>query len=417
LFAGLVTAASTATVTTTWSGTAPTTIRTAGQEFTSSTGTWSIDGSIAVLDTTAGTATWPTMTPATSGELYFGYGIPTAANTAGSTAGFTYIIDASNNSMAYDLAASGVTAPIWGSAVERFAVTVLMVATSGPSVVQTAQADSGGATSVTVNLTNPTTAGNCLVVATTTTNATTNATVSSVELGGVADNFGSLFVNGTGATAAVQSFWADPSCAGGQTAVLVSTTGGVGAAVLTASVLEVAGLPSTLGALLDLTAANSSLTNSTSWSSGATGTTTEASELWVGAGYAGAGTTITPPGSPWHNLTAQNSAPITVTGYQVTTSTGAAAYAGTTNVTGHWAAAVITLKSSPLGAGNFTGLIMAPGTWNGQPCQIYDTSAGGSLTFAASSISNVADGTADVISPLSGAGYVWSSADALWYPL
>jgi hypothetical protein len=80
---------------------------------------------------------------------------------------------------------------------------------------------------------------------------------------------------------------------------------------------------------------------------------------------------------------------------------------------------MLLMQAGTGGAGNFTGLIMAKGTWDGQPCQIWDTSSGGSLTFNANpAISNVADAAlGDVISPLSGAGYVWSTADQLWYPL
>ena len=39
----------------------------------------------------------------------------------------------------------------------------------------------------------------------------------------------------------------------------------------------------------------------------------------------------------------------------------------------------------------------------------------GSLTFAASGASHVADGTSDVIGSLSGATYVWDTNTSLWY--
>jgi hypothetical protein len=204
IFAGQVTAASAATVTVTWSGGAPAVIRIAGQEFTSSAGAgaWALDGAVAVLDPAANVSSWPVLTPALTGELYWGYNITGAAPVAGSTSGFTYIDDASGNSMAYNPSVSAATGPVFGNASQRFGLMLLMQA-------------------------------------------------------------------GTG------------------------------------------------------------------------------------------------------------------------------------------------------GSGNFTGLIMAKGTWDGQPCQIWDTSSGGSLTFNANpAISNVADAAlGDVISPLSGAGYVWSTADQLWYPL
>jgi len=203
VFAGQVSAASAATVTLTWSGSTPATTRIAGQEFTSSNGAgaWTLDGSVAMLDSAVGVAAWPTLTPASTHELYWGYAIKSGANPiAGTTPGYTFIVDVSNDSMAYNPSVSAASNPVWGNSTQVFGVMLLM-------------------------------------------------------------------------------------------------------------------------------------------------------------------------------------------------------------------------SAGTAGVGNFTGLIMAPGTWDGQPCQIYDTSSGGSLTFDVASVSHVADGVADVISPLSGAGFVWSKQDGLWYPL
>lgn len=113
LFIGTVTAASAATVTVTWSGTVPTgQIIISGQEFHSTAGTWAVDTS-ATLNS-AGTATWPTLTPSGTGELYFGYAVNNGTAVAGTTPGFTYDPDTSANGIAWDLNVSAAAAPVWG---------------------------------------------------------------------------------------------------------------------------------------------------------------------------------------------------------------------------------------------------------------------------------------------------------------
>jgi hypothetical protein len=61
-----------------------------------------------------------------------------------------------------------------------------------------------------------------------------------------------------------------------------------------------------------------------------------------------------------------------------------------------------------------TGGILAAGSFAGQVVTIANESAN-SYTFAASATSNVADGTADVIAPLTAARYIWSTSKSLWY--
>ena len=56
IFLGKITSTSSASVTVTWSGTAPATVRGDGQVFRSTVGSWSLDSS-AVLDNASGTAT------------------------------------------------------------------------------------------------------------------------------------------------------------------------------------------------------------------------------------------------------------------------------------------------------------------------------------------------------------------------
>jgi len=111
LFIGQVTAASAATVTITWSGTAPNSYIT-GQEYASSVGSWAL-GPFTVLNS-AGTNTWSSLT-ANAGDLYVGYCNDSGAAVAGTTPGFTWGIDGHSNGFGYRLScASGANAPVWG---------------------------------------------------------------------------------------------------------------------------------------------------------------------------------------------------------------------------------------------------------------------------------------------------------------
>jgi hypothetical protein len=133
VFAGTVTSTGTATVTITWNGTAPT-ARTNGQEFSSTAGSWAFDTQ-GNLDNT-GTNTWPSLTPAVNGELYFGWAEDSGTAAAGSTSGYTYISDAQGNGLAYNLScpAGVATAPVWGDSGLQFGVMVLMKETGAAFV-------------------------------------------------------------------------------------------------------------------------------------------------------------------------------------------------------------------------------------------------------------------------------------------
>lgn len=189
-----------------------------------------------------------------------------------------------------------------------------------------------------------TTAGNCLVVCVgaASGNATAPA-LTGVTLGGAAGNFGALVTKTAtnGISAADGAFiWADPNCAGGQTSVVISgtnlnVTAGVGGVV----VYEVSGL--VLSAVLDKSSSGSSGTNVTTWSSGATATTAQASEFWVGC-VVGSGT-VTAPGSPWTDSGAGLSH--MAAGTQIVSATGTATY-NSTQTTGIYSAAVATLKAA-----------------------------------------------------------------------
>ena len=202
-----------------------------------------------------------------------------------------------------------------------------------------------------------TTAGNCLIVCVSAFYSGTPSSISGITLGGAADNFAQLIAPANAGNSAAL-MWADPNCAGGQTAVSISGSGlNVGAGLGGVVIYEVSGLPLTLGALLDKSSAGTS-TSSGSWSSGTTAATTQASELWVGIVNAG-GSAVVGPGAPWANDQPGGSAALA--GTQVTTSTGTAVYSGTQNVSSY-AALVATLKAVATPGGepmNARGWIMS----------------------------------------------------------
>lgn len=225
------------------------------------------------------------------------------------------------------------------------------------ALAQAAVPGSANGLTLTLTLGSSTTSGNCLVVAIGTASTAAASTVSSVKLGGSVGNFASLISQSSGGSLHGDAeIWADPSCAGGQTAVLITVAGGSGANTgIGAVVYEVAGIAGTS----PLDDSNSAIGTATSWSSGATGTSVLASEFWVGAycgGDLSGGKSVTPPGA-YTNITTQTATVTYFTaGYQIVSSTGAATYAGTQNSGAvNWAAAVATLKSGsgvlPSGSG------------------------------------------------------------------
>lgn len=67
-------------------------------------------------------------------------------------------------------------------------------------------------------------------------------------------------------------------------------------------------------------------------------------------------------------------------------------------------------------AGNVTGIILTPGTSDGQQVVVLNTAAQ-TITFAASGTSNVSGGTAVVIANSQAQTFVWSATDSLWFPI
>jgi hypothetical protein len=196
-----------------------------------------------------------------------------------------------------------------------------------------------------------TTAGNCVVVILLT-YATTNVTVSTsgVTLGGSADNFAqAAHVQSAFASSDTQyvSIWADPNCAGGQTAVAATVTNGTwinGAGLI---LLELSGVATS--SPVDVTSTGSATTG-TAVTSGTTSATGTANELAVGAAYPDNG--LSAESGTYTNILLGSSSPYTgAAGYLALASSGSAtSYTGTGSASGVWAAAVITLKPASTSA-------------------------------------------------------------------
>lgn len=203
--------------------------------------------------------------------------------------------------------------------------------------VQTAgSANASATTTVTATFGSSTTAGNCVVAVI---GRRTTTAVTGVTLGGSAGNFAELtsIVNGSVTSIHV---WADPSCAGGQTSVVATGSSNIGMAM---TIYEFSGVAA--ASPLDQKSTGSG-TSSTSFTSGATPTTTLGDEAWVGGACIPVTGTLTGPSSPWANEAQQASTTNVITlrsGFQVATSIGAATYSGTISTSTTYCAAVVTL--------------------------------------------------------------------------
>src|ERR1022692_1257426 len=236
------------------------------------------------------------------------------------------------------------------------------------TLVQSASNTQASGSTLTVTLGANSTATNCLVVSIGFLGATTNPTGATITLGGVAGNFSNRILESASGVCA-SGIWVCENIAGGQTAVAITLTGGSGTDGMFAYAYEFSGISTSAGAAVDKTAGTTKTTPSTSFTSTATATTTNATEAWVGIGAAAAGgaITMTGPTSPWTDLTALSGTLAgiqcaSVTGYQITTSTGAATYSGTISTSEEDSACVITLLSAA-GGGSVTGtfsLSLAP---------------------------------------------------------
>lgn len=220
-----------------------------------------------------------------------------------------------------------------------------------PSLIQSKSGTITSGTSLTITLTSPTTAGNCLLVAVGATRSTTNPAVTGITLGGSAGNFAIAKGQNTAGDADAE-IWVDPNCAGSQTSVVITFSAGSGTGQGNAAwVMEWSGLVTS--AATDKTNGGSN-TNGT-FSSGATGTLTQASEVIIGCVMTFAtGGTISAPGAPWTelgSLTAGTNNSFAA-GWQVVSATTTQTYNGTVSGSGQvWASVVATFKASTSATG------------------------------------------------------------------
>ncbi len=220
------------------------------------------------------------------------------------------------------------------------------------SIVQYVTGSASDTTSGVLGLTfaDPTGAGNTGVVFLGAIASLAVPSAASCTLGGSADNFAvaaSLVSGGTSLIAA----WADPGCAGGQTAIAASS-GPSGGTYSAGAAYEISGL-----AASPADQAGTASGTGTSWDI-TTGDTTQAAEIWLGAALANGSTAITGPASPWANVTGVVVSPdppmAMIAGYRTASATGTAAYAGTANAPEgppDWLTVAITLKDAPPAGG------------------------------------------------------------------
>jgi len=235
--------------------------------------------------------------------------------------------------------------PVTGIPLQPSNGQAIVSGSGSPALIQSAS-NTGSATTITVTLPSPTVAGHCLIAYVAEQQGTTNPTVSGITLGGAADHW-AVAVTAVANADVNTEIWSDRSCAGGQTAVVVSFNAGTGTNPgQVVYVEEWSGLTTTP---LDKTSgANGS---STTPSSGTTGTLTQANELVVGVIGVSGGSTVTVGGAPvppWTNTAQINFTTNTalMAGYQVVSSTAGQTYSGIVSIVAAWGACVATFLAS-----------------------------------------------------------------------
>ena len=221
------------------------------------------------------------------------------------------------------------------------------------TVVQAAATVYVAGASASVTLPQATGAGNTLVACVTGDNTTTNPSVTGITVGGAADNWQAVVTDpGTGVPVS-GAIWYDPGCAAGQTAVVVSATSSGLGQELWVAVYEVSGVLS-----FDKGSSGDANSGATTWSSGATATTTQANEIFFGACTAtSAIPTVTGAGT-WTTQSNASGSYDQRSGYQAVSATQAAAFSGTIP-SGGYVAVVATFSgpATPLGPGAGASLI------------------------------------------------------------
>ena len=183
--------------------------------------------------------------------------------------------------------------------------------------------------------------------------------MSSVKTGSSAENWAKGVELDDSSNTACAAIWADPNTAGGGTTVAVAVAFGATASASNScevfvDVFEFSGVAAS--SAVDQTSTGAPGQNSSAWSSGATGTTSQASEIAVGTIGATAlsGTsTVTGPSGSWVNESTLSGTvafggtsfnTYAQSGYQILSSTGTVTYSGTTSASTLWDAVTLTLK-------------------------------------------------------------------------
>ena len=231
----------------------------------------------------------------------------------------------------------------------------------------TAQYTSGTSATTTVSFPNNITPGNGVVACFTTATPNDTQSVTSVTTNGAAENWFQAAAVSAAANCPA-AIWVDPDSPGGQNTVDINWSFGttlstsLSGAILV-DIYEISGLANV--SVLDKFSTNFDNTGGTSWTSNATGTTLQASEIWIGVAgfinFSAADTTETIQGSPtpWLNepvlvTSTQNGGTgsanlyysYQISGYRVTSSTGTAAYSGNSSDTSYSGVAVVTLRAN-----------------------------------------------------------------------
>lgn len=210
------------------------------------------------------------------------------------------------------------------------------------TVVQTASASTQGSeeSSVSGAFSSPTTAGNTIVFCLTANSDSTaggTSTFGTPSLGSYTSaQWITTATTGSGPTFQRAALYVYPDCPGGQTALGMSVSDAAGLGFIA---YEIAGLQSSP---VDVSTSGSG--SSTAWSSGATGTTIQSHEIYIGAVSLPTNSSYTPPST--YTNTAVPVSESGSAGYRIVSSTGTATYNGTMTTSGNWAAVVATFKST-----------------------------------------------------------------------
>jgi hypothetical protein len=126
---GKVTATGNQTQTISFSGATPS-VHGFAQEFSSTAGSWAVDGSQGNLN--ANTATCPSLTPSQAGDIYWCAPFEAGSGSAGSTTGYTYFHDAASDEGCYNPACTtSAQAPVFGNSDTRTGIAILIKETGG----------------------------------------------------------------------------------------------------------------------------------------------------------------------------------------------------------------------------------------------------------------------------------------------